>query len=177
MLGKLFVSSYYGNGPMIETVIRPAAEARGMVLCSTWHERARGPESLGILTDAQIQEFTDTNDRDLAKADAVLVITHEKAAQTYAELARANWLGKLVAVNTCSRDLPEAHRPGVARFSSTTDALTWLAGQLRDRASRSLEPSFVGVFRPRTEPPATLQAPPDDDEPAAGDELFVGGAP
>lgn len=149
---RLYVASYFGNGPMIELTIRPAAESRGLTLCSTWHVGARGPESLDRLTEAQIQAINDTNDRDLEAADGVLVITHEKAAQTYAELARANWLGKVVAVNTCARDLPEAHRAGVTRWTSSLDALTWLAGRLRDRLPTSAEPDFSAVFKPSDRP-------------------------
>lgn len=124
---RLFISSYFGNAAMIESIIVPVAQARGFEIVSTWHRHAKGPEMLDRKTDAQIDAINATNDADLAAADCVLVITHEKSAQTYCELARAVVFGKLVAVNTCARDLPEAHRPGVKRFTSSTDALTWLS--------------------------------------------------
>lgn len=132
---RLYIASYYGNGPMIELIVVPAATARGFEIVSTWHRQARGPEYLDRLTEAQIEAINDANDRDLAAADCVLVITHERAGQTYCELTRAILFDKLVAVNTCARDLPEAHRRSVGRFSSTNDALTWLAYESSARLS------------------------------------------
>lgn len=163
-MARLYIASYFGNASMIELTVRPLAECRGFDVCSTWHVGARGPEMLEQKTEPQIQRINDTNDADLEAADAVLVISHEKAAQTWCELARAVWLGKVVAVNTCARDLPEAHRPRVARFSSTPDALTWLAGQLRDcQQTRDEEPNFRAVFRPSS-PPDTMPARADEDD-------------
>lgn len=136
---RLYIASYFGNGPMIESIVAPAAKVRGFEVVSTWHREARGPEMLDRLTEAQIEAINASNDRDLAAADCVIVITHERAGQTYCELTRAILSGKLVAVNTCARDLPEAHRPGVGRFSSTTDALTWLAYESSARLSGTFD--------------------------------------
>jgi len=170
-MARLFISSYFGNASMIELTIRPLAESRGFDIVSRWHRDARGPEMLEQKTEPQIQRINDTNDADLEAADAVLVISHEKAAQTWCELARAVWLGKLVAVNTCARDLPEAHRPGVTRWTSSVDALTWLEGRMRDRQLERDEAPFRAVFRPSS-PPDTMPARADDE---VERELAAGG--
>lgn len=135
---KLYVASAWRNGHFADTIIKPAAAARGLEVVSSWHDGAPHPdrmprEDLESKPIAIVRRIAETNDRDLASADGVLVIWHHECGETFAELRYALQLGKPVAY-VGPRFILSAYREGVARFSYHGDALTWLAGELRDRA-------------------------------------------
>lgn len=174
---RVYLASAYRNGHLVDTMIKPSAEARGLVVASTWHIGALPPdrlhsENLEAMSLSLVRRIADTNDRDLAGADGVLVLWHHECGETFAELRHALHLGKPVAY-VGPRFILSAYREGVQRFSHYGDALTWLAGRLRDRLPTSAEPDFSAVFKP-SDRPDTLPA--RADEEVERELAAVGGA-
>ena len=119
----IYVATSFLDAETVESTIRPAAESHGLTLCSSWHVGARGPERLDAMTEAQCRAIADTNDRDIASADVVLVLESDRARETYAELRHALHLGKPVAY-VGARPMLSAYREGVRQHTRTAlDAL------------------------------------------------------
>ena len=138
-MSRIYIASAWRNGHYADTIVKPAAEARGLTVVSTWHDGAPPPErapseDLPSKPIGIVRRIADTNDRDLASADGVVVIWHHEAGETFAEMTRALLAGKPVAY-VGPRYILSAFREGVERFSYCPDALTWLAGRLGEVAS------------------------------------------
>ena len=172
-MARLYIASAWRNGHFADTIVKPAAESRGLAVSSTWHDGAPHPdrmprEDLEAKPLPIVRRIAATNDRDLAGSDAMIVIWHHECGETFAEMTRALLAGKPVAY-VGPRFVLSAYREGVARFSYYGDALTWLEGRLRDR---DVEPDFRAVFRPSQPAPNTMPARADDE---VERELAVGG--
>ena len=137
---SIYVATAWRNGHLADNIVKPAAAARGLEVVSTWHDGAPHPdrmpsEDLDAKPIALVRRIADTNDRDLASADGVLVIWHHEAGETFVELRFAMQIGKPVSY-VGPRFVLSAYREGVQRFHYYGDALTWLAYELHLRPSR-----------------------------------------
>lgn len=135
---SIYIATTYQNADWVETVLRPMIEARGLSVRSTWHEKASGPERLDELPLSTVMEIAEQNDRELADADAVLVIAHERCRETWAELRLAVIL-EIPAIVVGPPWPLSAYRHGVSRVRDVATAMDVLVAMRRESMGRAAE--------------------------------------
>lgn len=122
----VYVASPYANAGFVRTVHEMLCE-QGFHVTSTWAEQAQGEESTSI---AQLRADAARNDRDIAEADAVLVIDFNRTGrETYAEMRLALTYRRPVIF--IGKPMLSAWRDGVVRVSGLDDALPILVAMAR----------------------------------------------
>lgn len=85
----IYIATRYADAEHVHTVIRPAIEAAGLGVVSTWHAPPWAPEDLSSLDGVDLARVYSRNRAELAAADVALVIDAPGARETYAEAEQA----------------------------------------------------------------------------------------
>ena len=129
---KIYVAAPFQDRPLVRDV-HDALMTFGFIPVSTW-AYSKAEKDIASLDEAR--PAIEQNDRDLARADAVLVLARLGAgAEMFCEMTRALLDGK--PVYWIGRRSLSAYRPGVTRCEDTQDAVRHMLTEVARRAALS----------------------------------------
>lgn len=131
---RVYIAAEFAKAQWVDCVVAPALTARGCEVVSSWHRPPhREIEGLADLPEHLRHDIIATNDRDLSKADAVIVIASVRARETWCELVTAWRAGmRCVVVEPMDGTMPlSAYRPGVVLVDKVADAVEAIAAMRR----------------------------------------------
>lgn len=82
---RVYIATSYANAKAVHETIRPALEAMGFRVVSTWHDPPHAPEDLQTMGTLRLLAAHWMNRAQIQKADAVIVLDSPLARETYAE--------------------------------------------------------------------------------------------
>jgi hypothetical protein len=118
---SVYVAAPYVDAPIVRMVHERLRDL-GITPTSRWAEEANGAEDFVKMVPDALRAVAESNDRDLTKARALLVLSrHGAGAETYAEARLALVLGKPVV--WAGRLTLSAWRTGVTRVAGIDEGI------------------------------------------------------
>lgn len=127
---RVYVAGPYSSASFIREHVHERLRQLRMEPTSRWADDAHGAEDFSKFSPERLREFGLSNDADVARADALLLVDLAgMGRETYAEMRLALILGKPVI--WLGRHALSAYRDGVTRAEDLDEALSFLVA-LRD---------------------------------------------
>ena len=139
---RCYVAAPYADTDIVRSV-HDRLRALDIEPTSRWADNATGPESFAGLSPEDLRGIAEANDRDLARANVVLVLSrHGAGAETYAEARYALTLG--LPVVWVGRLTLSAWRAGVTRCDGVDEGIAAVARMLAPAPVEDLPPWVAG---------------------------------
>lgn len=130
---RVYIATQLDKARWVDCVVATMLEARGCEVVSTWHRPPFTERDEATLTEDEAHRIRGINLRDLARAEACLVLATERGGEHLCEAALAHqgglrlvWEGRMVLL---------AREPGVIRVRSMEAAVAAVAKLAERRPS------------------------------------------